>query len=151
MSKCGNNAGGSASNAFWAKKQENFSGSGISMNGEGKSNVYVPRHKRAGATGSSMDRDQQPSLRVTNVSPSTMEEDLRDLFSRFGRVTRVYLVRLCVCMGTLSRGAHECCVNQAKDQITGLSRGFAFVSFESQCVLGPVHCLCQRGTDMVDL
>lgn len=36
------------------------------------------------------------------------EQELRDLFERFGRVTRVFL---------------------AKDRETGLAKGFAFVSF----------------------
>ena len=92
MSRRGNNAGGAASNEFWAKKAENFNASGISMSGEGKPGVYVPRHKRGG-TSMASERDQQPSLRVTNLSQATMEEDLRELFGAFGRVTRVYIVR----------------------------------------------------------
>lgn len=59
------------------------------------------------------DRDNTPTLRVTNLSPDTKDLDVRELFNRFGRVTRVYL---------------------AKDKITGLSRGFAFVSFDSKYV-----------------
>ena len=98
MSRRGNNAGGAASNEFWAKKAENFNASGISMSGEGKPGVYVPRHKRGG-TSMASERDQQPSLRVTNLSQATMEEDLRELFGAFGRVTRVYIVRCALVLG----------------------------------------------------
>ncbi|RAW28389.1 hypothetical protein PC110_g15232 [Phytophthora cactorum] len=48
------------------------------------------------------------TLRVTNVSPDTREDDLKELFRAFGPVSRVYL---------------------AKDRETFQSRGFAFVSF----------------------
>lgn len=118
ISKRGNNAGGAASNDFWAKKRENFNPSGISMEG-GKAGVYVPKHKRGGGSSMANDRDNIPTLRVTNLSPGTMDEDVRDLFSRFGRVTRVYLAKTWV-----------------YDEETGekyqKSRGFAFVSFESR-------------------
>mmetsp|Transcript_132050 Transcript_132050/g.422535 ORF Transcript_132050/g.422535 Transcript_132050/m.422535 type:complete len:294 (-) Transcript_132050:266-1147(-) len=51
---------------------------------------------------------EEASLRVTNVSEDCKEGDLQDLFSSVGRVSRVYL---------------------AKDQLTGASRGFAFVTY----------------------
>lgn len=56
-------------------------------------------------------RDDMPTLRVTNVSMETEENDLRDLFSRFGRVHRVYIGR---------------------DRDTGIGKGYAFVSFENK-------------------
>ena len=40
-----------------------------------------------------MNRDDLPTLRVTNVSEDTTDQDLRDLFSNFGRVVRVYIGR----------------------------------------------------------
>uniref|UniRef100_K3X937 Eukaryotic translation initiation factor 3 subunit G n=1 Tax=Globisporangium ultimum (strain ATCC 200006 / CBS 805.95 / DAOM BR144) TaxID=431595 RepID=K3X937_GLOUD len=91
----GGDAGGSAlSNAF----------------GSGK---YVPPSLRGrvpeggGGGGDEEDRDFA-TLRVTNVSPDTREDDLKELFRAFGPVARVYL---------------------AKDRETFESRGFAFVSF----------------------
>lgn len=76
---------------------------------------YVPPHLRnraGGATGEKMggkyERDDLATLRVTNVSEFAEEQDLRDMFSRFGHVTRVFL---------------------AKDRDTGRAKGFAFVSF----------------------
>ena len=45
---------------------------------------------------------------MTNISENTTESDLQDLFTPFGRISRVYL---------------------AKDKETFQSRGFAFVSF----------------------
>ncbi|KAK8211547.1 translation initiation factor eIF3 subunit g [Zalaria obscura] len=75
---------------------------------------YVPPHLRkgAGATGERMggkyERDDLATLRVTNVSEFAEEDELRAMFERFGRVTRVFL---------------------AKDRETGRAKGFAFVSF----------------------
>jgi len=48
------------------------------------------------------------TLRVTNVSEFAEESDLREIFERFGRVTRVFL---------------------AKDRETQRAKGFAFVSY----------------------
>ena len=80
---------------------------------------YVPPHLRgkAGVTGERMgggkyqDRDDLATLRVTNVSEYAEEQDLRDMFSRFGHVQRVFL---------------------AKDRETGRAKGFAFISFSDR-------------------
>lgn len=74
---------------------------------------YVPPHLRGrGGGGEKMggkfERDDLATLRVTNVSEFAEENDLRDMFSRFGHVTRVFL---------------------AKDRETGRAKGFAFVSY----------------------
>ncbi|ETI27502.1 eukaryotic translation initiation factor 3 subunit G [Cladophialophora carrionii CBS 160.54] len=75
---------------------------------------YVPPHLRKGAQGAGermggkFERDDLATLRVTNVSEMAEEQELRDLFERFGRVTRVFL---------------------AKDRDTGRAKGFAFISF----------------------
>ncbi|MCJ1366888.1 translation initiation factor eIF3 subunit g [Acarospora aff. strigata] len=80
---------------------------------------YVPPHlrgNRAGAgagerMGGKYERDDLATLRVTNVSEFAEEQDLRDMFERFGRVTRVFL---------------------AKDRETGRAKGFAFISFQER-------------------
>jgi translation initiation factor 3 subunit G len=84
----------------------------------GGGSSYVPPHLRnrvAGGSGEKMggkyDRDDLATLRVTNVSEFAEEQDLRDMFSRFGHVTRVFL---------------------AKDRETQRAKGFAFVSFADQ-------------------
>ncbi|KAF8579655.1 translation initiation factor eIF3g [Ramaria rubella] len=84
------------------------------------SGKYVPPSMRAGAgagrgAGESMFRSREdlPTLRVTNVSEDTTDNDLRDLFSNFGRVARVYIGR---------------------DRDTGIGKGYAFVSFEDRAV-----------------
>ncbi|KAF7300668.1 Eukaryotic translation initiation factor 3 subunit G [Mycena chlorophos] len=58
-------------------------------------------------------REDLPTLRVTNISEDTQENDLRELFGMFGRVARVYVGR---------------------DRETGAGKGFAFVSFEDRSV-----------------
>lgn len=80
---------------------------------------YVPPHMRNGGSASAGDRmgggkyerDDLATLRVTNVSEMAEEQELRDMFERFGRVTRVFL---------------------AKDRETGLAKGFAFISFQER-------------------
>lgn len=74
---------------------------------------YVPPHLRKGAaaTGETMRdnrRDDSATLRVTNLSEDVTDNDIYDLFYRFGQIARVYL---------------------ARDRETGLCKGFAFVSF----------------------
>ena len=74
--------------------------------------AYVPPSMRAGAErtgGSDMRRrNEENSVRVTNLSEDTREPDLHELFRTFGPVSRVYV---------------------AIDQKTGVSRGFGFVNF----------------------
>lgn len=73
--------------------------------------TYVPPGMRAGAerTGSDMRRrNDENSVRVTNLSEDTREPDLLELFRPFGAVSRVYV---------------------AVDQKTGMSRGFGFINF----------------------
>ncbi|KAL6698186.1 eukaryotic translation initiation factor 3 subunit G domain-containing protein [Trichoderma pleuroticola] len=84
--------------------------------GSGKKGSYVPPALRGagGGAGERMggskygERDDFATLRVTNVSEMAEESELRDMFERFGRVTRVFL---------------------AKDRETGMAKGFAFISF----------------------
>ena len=71
----------------------------------------TPGESMRGAPGST--RDDLPTLRVTNISEDTQENDLRELFGIFGRVARVYVGR---------------------DRDTGAGKGFAFVSFEERAV-----------------
>jgi translation initiation factor 3 subunit G len=86
--------------------------------GGGRS-AYIAPHLRAGGArlataGASMDRrerDDSNTLRVTNLSEDTTDDDLRDLFGRFGRISRVFL---------------------AKDRETNRTKGFAFVSFHER-------------------
>ncbi|CAA7026742.1 unnamed protein product [Microthlaspi erraticum] len=84
--------------------------------GTGKA-AYVPPNMGGGAdrrasTGSDMRwRNDENSVRVTNLSEDTREQDLMELFGPFGAVTRAYV---------------------AVDQKTNMSRGFGFVNFVSK-------------------
>lgn len=55
--------------------------------------------------------DDAYALRVTNISEDVTEQDLQDLFRRFGHTTRIYL---------------------AKDRVTQESRGFAFINYSNR-------------------
>ncbi|XP_004293023.1 PREDICTED: eukaryotic translation initiation factor 3 subunit G-like isoform X2 [Fragaria vesca subsp. vesca] len=72
--------------------------------------AYVPPRLRPGADRSEVKprRNDENSVRVTNLSEDTREADLRKLFEPFGEVTRVYV---------------------ALDKETQVSRGFGFVNF----------------------
>ncbi|OMO59730.1 hypothetical protein COLO4_34086 [Corchorus olitorius] len=77
----------------------------------GGGSTYVPPNQRQGAKLSGADmkrRNEENSIRVSNLSEDAQESDLRELFSPFGQITRVYV---------------------APDRNTGLNRGFAFISF----------------------
>jgi len=84
--------------------------------GDAPRSTYVPPSLRGkgegGADGKGKgkggDAQQEASLRITTLSEDVKEGDLQDLFGQVGRLQRVYL---------------------AKDQTTGISRGFAFVTY----------------------
>jgi len=82
--------------------------------GARKPGGYVPPSMRAGASGAgaSMDRRRdENSIRVSNLSEDTREQDLQELFRPFGPVTRIYV---------------------AINRETGEARGFAFVNMVSK-------------------
>lgn len=91
------------------RPNESAGGRGSEAGAGGK---YVPMHLRAGAResagGQQRREDDANTIRVTNISEDTTEDDLRELFRRFGHTTRIYL---------------------AKDRQTHQSRGFAFISY----------------------
>jgi len=75
--------------------------------------AYVPPGRRDGArAGESMnDRrraEDTAAIRVSNLSESTQEADLQELFKPFGHIARIYL---------------------SKDKMTGQCKGFAFVHY----------------------
>jgi len=92
--------GGAGQKAGGAYVAPHLRGKGRSAAGESMAGT--------GGFGKDRERDDLATLRVTNVSEFAEEQDLRDMFERFGRVTRVFL---------------------AKDRDTGRAKGFAFVSY----------------------
>lgn len=94
-----------------ADATEENTGSSLSRAFGGGPDKYVPPNlrNRGDDKGESYAEDtENATLRVTNISPDTCEDDLYELFRVFGHVLRVYL---------------------ARDRETMQSRGFAFVSF----------------------
>ncbi|BBN15098.1 translation initiation factor 3 subunit G [Marchantia polymorpha subsp. ruderalis] len=82
-----------------------------SSSGPGGKASYVPPSMRMGSKGDgeSMRKGRDDnSIRVTNLSEDTREQDLQELFRPFGSISRIYV---------------------AFDRDTGLSRGFAFINF----------------------
>jgi translation initiation factor 3 subunit G len=76
-----------------------------------KSNKFVPSALAKSRTGTCMGnvlRHSENSIRITNLTPSAREEDMRELFGPFGRLSRVHV--------PYHRGSEE-------------NRGFAFVDF----------------------
>lgn len=78
-------------------------------------NKYVPRAQlmeergRPIASMSMRLREDLNTIRVTNLPGEMQDSDITDLFGKLGRITRIFL---------------------ARDKYTGVSRGYAFVSFE---------------------
>lgn len=87
--------------------------SGLAALADGKSSgKYVPPNMRGksseSSSSSSQDDRDNATLRVTNISTDADQDDLKELFSQCGAVSRVFL---------------------AKDRETMKSRGFAFISY----------------------
>ena len=78
----------------------------------GRAGTYVPVFRRSGADRSGADvmrrRNDENSVRVSNLSEDARDHDLAELFGQFGPLNRVYV---------------------ALDRATGASRGFGFVNF----------------------
>jgi len=88
------------------------------MGGESEGSKYVPVHMRGkgdvragGKDAQQREDDSSNQIRVTNISEDTTENDLRELFRRFGTTSRIYL---------------------AKDKGTNQSRGFAFITYTNR-------------------
>lgn len=78
-------------------------------------NKYVPRPQlmeERGKPSTSMSmrlREDLNTIRVTNLPGEMQDNDIKDLFGKIGRISRIFL---------------------ARDKYTGTSKGYAFVSFE---------------------
>jgi len=72
-------------------------------------------------------RKDEATVRVTNLPEETQEQDLRDLFTPFGPVSRVFL---------------------AKDKTNNTSKGFAFITFnEKKDAQKAIECVSGFGYD----
>ncbi|CAF0970660.1 unnamed protein product [Rotaria magnacalcarata] len=74
-----------------------------------------------------MRKQDEATVRVTNLPEETQEQDLRDLFTPFGSVSRVFL---------------------AKDKTNNTSKGFAFITFnEKKDAQKAIECVSGFGYD----
>lgn len=72
-------------------------------------------------------KQDEATVRVTNLPEETQDHDLRDLFTPFGLVSRVYL---------------------AKDKVTNTSKGFGFITFhDKKDAQKAIECVSGFGYD----
>jgi len=72
------------------------SGAAAALTPSGGGDKYIPAHKRmamngGGSSYSSHQEDDELTLRVSNITEEATDDDLRDLFHKFGPFQRVYL------------------------------------------------------------
>lgn len=86
---------------------------------------YIPpslRSKDPSSAGSTSSTPEVYTVRVTNLSEDTTENDLRELFKHTGTISRIFL---------------------SKDQFTHLCKGYAFVSFylksDAECAISMIN------------
>eukprot|EP00697_Spironema_sp_BW2_P011841 gnl/Spiro4/27713_TR13809_c0_g1_i1.p1 gnl/Spiro4/27713_TR13809_c0_g1~~gnl/Spiro4/27713_TR13809_c0_g1_i1.p1 ORF type:complete len:307 (-),score=53.64 gnl/Spiro4/27713_TR13809_c0_g1_i1:63-947(-) len=105
-------AGGSSLAQLMSKLDTAAPGESVAHGNAGDKYVAPSRRPGADASAGTVMRNREGyTLRISNLSEDTQDEDLYTLCSPFGQVSRVYLVR---------------------DKTTQTSRGFAFVSFHRQ-------------------
>eukprot|EP01060_Flectonema_neradi_P032543 TRINITY_DN51_c1_g2_i1.p1 TRINITY_DN51_c1_g2~~TRINITY_DN51_c1_g2_i1.p1 ORF type:complete len:260 (+),score=69.64 TRINITY_DN51_c1_g2_i1:47-826(+) len=85
---------------------------GDAPGGDKKSGTYVAPGRGGGETdGSRPPRDDSCTVRITNLSEDISEDDLRQLFVKYGQISRSYV---------------------AVDKVTKERRGFAFITFKNR-------------------
>lgn len=95
---------------------------------------YVPpsmrndgKERKGESMMSSRGRDETATVRVTNLSENSREQDVQELFRPFGEISRIFL---------------------AKDKHTGESKGFAFINFRRrEDAAKAIHVLNGYGYD----
>ncbi|UJR24732.1 hypothetical protein I4U23_006106 [Adineta vaga] len=120
-------ATGETTTGKWVSKRVQGGGSGTAYPGDrgGPSRGPGAGGSYAGKNGD-MRRDEA-TVRVTNLPEETQEQDLRDLFTPFGLVSRVYL---------------------AKDKTNNTSKGFAFITFnDKKDAQKAIECVSGFGYD----
>ncbi|KAJ3234702.1 translation initiation factor eIF3 subunit g [Chytriomyces hyalinus] len=109
-------AGGAGESSFREETPAAITSSAAAAGGPAK---YVPPGMRGNAAGGARegnrmpggrdgDRDDLPTVRISNLSEDTTEQDVRDLIVRFGHTSRVFV---------------------ARDRDTNTCKGFGYVTF----------------------
>ncbi|ORY41022.1 translation initiation factor 3, subunit G [Rhizoclosmatium globosum] len=106
----GGGGGGDETLAGLSRSKTDAAGPAVGTTGK-----YVPPGMRGGAGGDQSrgarmdgDRDDLPTVRISNLSEDTTENDVRDLIARFGHTARVFV---------------------ARDRDTNTCKGFGYVTF----------------------
>jgi translation initiation factor 3 subunit G len=115
--------GGEPSSNKWVSVSARRGGAGTAYPGDRGST----RGGSYSGRGSDMRKQDEATVRVTNLPEETQEQDLRDLFTPFGPVSRVFL---------------------AKDKTNNTSKGFAFITFnEKKDAQKAIECVSGFGYD----
>jgi len=121
---------GESTGGKWFSVSARRSGAGTAYPGDrGGGSTRGGGGSYAGGGGRSGDlrKQDEATVRVTNLPEETQEQDLRDLFTPFGPVSRVFL---------------------AKDKTNNTSKGFAFITFnEKKDAQKAIECVSGFGYD----
>ncbi|CAF1169643.1 unnamed protein product [Adineta steineri] len=117
---------GEATTGKWVSARVQRSGAGTAYPGDRGGSTRGGGSGSYGGRNSDMRKDEA-TVRVTNLPEETQEQDLRDLFTPFGPVSRVFL---------------------AKDKTNNTSKGFAFITFnEKKDAQKAIECVSGFGYD----
>ncbi|CAF2966047.1 unnamed protein product [Rotaria sp. Silwood2] len=115
---------GEASTGKWVSQSVRRGGTGTAYPGDRGGST---RGGSYGGRSNDMRKQDEATVRVTNLPEETQEQDLRDLFTPFGSVSRVFL---------------------AKDKTNNTSKGFAFITFnEKKDAQKAIECVSGFGYD----
>jgi len=111
----------------WVSKSARAGGTGTAYPGDRGGSTRGGPSYGSGSRSSDLRKQDEATVRVTNLPEETQEQDLRDLFTPFGHVSRVFL---------------------AKDKTNNTSKGFAFITFnEKKDAQKAIECVSGFGYD----
>jgi len=124
-----NSAGGNPGETVgkWVSQRVRGGGTGTAYPSDRGGSSRGGSSYAGGRSSGDMRKQDEATVRVTNLPEETQEQDLRDLFTPFGHVSRVFL---------------------AKDKTNNTSKGFAFITFnEKKDAQKAIECVSGFGYD----